>query len=125
MAAPGFEEFATETGLHHAGCGHDDAWTDVLKVVDALEVADVLEDEGIVDGNLPLDATVHGADVRLVDGHALLGERGGVVDGNVVKFGVLRPVFVQDEQEFLGSAEGKDGDEATAAASDRVVDDAW
>lgn len=52
------------------------------------------EDEGVIDGNLPLDPVVHGVHVRLVDRHALLGERGRVVDRDVLQFRVERPVFI-------------------------------
>lgn len=39
-----------------------------------LEVADVLEDEGVVDVDGFADLVVHGVDVGLVHGHALLGQ---------------------------------------------------
>lgn len=40
-----------------------------------LEVADVLEDKGVVDVDGLADLVVHGVDVGLVHGHALLGQR--------------------------------------------------
>ena len=89
--------------------GQDDAGPDVVKVVDSLEVADVLEDEGVVNGDLAPDLLVHGVDEGLVDGHALLGKRGGVVDGDVHKVGMSRPVLVQDEEELLGPGKKKVG----------------
>jgi hypothetical protein len=54
----------------------------------------VSEDEGVVDGYLAADAIVHGVDVRLVDRHALLGERRRVVDWDVLQLGVQRPELV-------------------------------
>lgn len=59
-----------------------------------LEVADVLEDEGVVDVNGLADLVVHSVDVGLVDGHALLGQRRRVVDGNVMELWVVLPVLV-------------------------------
>ena len=59
-----------------------------------LEVADVLEDEGVVDVDGLADLVVHGVDVGLVHGHALLGQRGGVVDGNVMELRVVLPVLI-------------------------------
>jgi hypothetical protein len=49
-----------------------------------LEIRDVLENEGVADGDLFTDSVVHGVDVRLVDTHALLGERRRVVNRNVM-----------------------------------------
>lgn len=59
-----------------------------------LEIADVLEDEGVVDVDGFADLVVHGIDVGLVDGHALPGQGRGVVDGDVVELGVVLPVLV-------------------------------
>ena len=83
----------------------------------------MLEHKRIVDRDLSLDFVVHRVDVRLVHGHALFGERRSVVYGNVVQFGVLRPVFVQNEKQFLGTAKCKDWNEAAATSSNGVVDD--
>lgn len=54
----------------------------------------MLEDEGVVDVDGFADLVVHGVDVGLVDGHALPGQRRGVVDGNVVELRVVLPVLV-------------------------------
>ena len=54
----------------------------------------MLEDEGVVDVDGLADFVVHGVDVRLVHRHALLGQRGGVVDGDVVELRVVLPVLV-------------------------------
>ena len=70
-------------------------------MINALQVGDVFEHEWIIDGNLPPDSLVHGIDEGLVDGHALLGQAGGVVDGNVGQLRVGCPVLVQNEQQFL------------------------
>ena len=59
-----------------------------------LEIADVLEHEGVVDVDGLADLVVHGVDVRLVHGHALLGQRGRIVDGDVMELGVVLPVLV-------------------------------
>lgn len=72
---------------------NDQAVTSHSTVTD-LEVADVLEDEGVVDVDCLPDLVVHGVDVGLVDGHALPGQRRGVVDGNVVELWVVLPVLV-------------------------------
>lgn len=54
----------------------------------------MLEHEGVVDVDGFADLVVHGVDVGLVHGHALLGQRRGVVDGNVVEFRVVLPVLI-------------------------------
>ena len=59
-----------------------------------LEVADVLEDKRVVDVNGLADLVIHGVDVRLVDSHALPGQRRGVVDGDVVELRVVLPVLI-------------------------------
>ena len=64
------------------------------RVTPDLEVADVLEDEGVVDVDGLADLVVHGVDVRLVHGHALPGQGRGVVDGDVVELRVVLPVLV-------------------------------
>ena len=89
-------------------------------MVDALEVADVLEHEGVVHGDLPPDLLVHGIDERLVDGHALLGQRRRVVDRDLVELRVRSPVFVEDEEQLLRPAQGEDWDEAAAAPGVRT-----
>ena len=82
-------------------------------MINALQVGDVFEHKWIVDGDLSSDwsmvrihssdwsipdSLVHGVDEGLVDGHALLGQAGGVVDGNVGQFRVGCPVLVQNEK---------------------------
>lgn len=81
----------------------------------------MLENKRVADGNLPLDSVVHGVDVRLVDGHALFGQRRGVVDGNVVQLRMLTPVLVQDQQQLLGPAQRKNWNQAAAASVHNVV----
>ena len=67
-------------------------------MINAFEVGDVLEHKRIVDSDLTADSFVHRVDESLVDSHALLGEGGGVVDGDVNQVRVRRPVLVQDQQ---------------------------
>ena len=45
--------------------GQNDTGTDVLEMIDPLQVGDVLEHEGVVDGDLPPDPLVHGVDEGL------------------------------------------------------------
>lgn len=59
-----------------------------------LEVADVFEDKGVVDVYGLADLIVHCVDIGLVHGHALFGQGGGVVDGNVVEFRVVLPILI-------------------------------
>lgn len=65
-----------------------------LSALTNLEVADVLENERVVDVDGLADLVVHGVDVGLVDRHALPGQRRGVVDGDVVELRVVLPVLV-------------------------------
>ena len=58
--------------LHHARTCKDNTRPDVVEVIDPLQVGDVLEHEGIVDGDLAPNPLVHRVDEGLVDGHALL-----------------------------------------------------
>ena len=62
---PVFEKFSGEAALHHSGWRENDAGSDVVEVVDALQVGDVLEDERVVDGDLTPDAIVHRVHERL------------------------------------------------------------
>ena len=59
-----------------------------------LEVADVLENKGVVDVDLLPDLVVHGIHVGLVHGHALLGQRRCVVNGYVMQLRVVLPVLI-------------------------------
>ena len=59
-----------------------------------LQVADVLEDKRVVDVYGLADLIIHGVDVGLVHGHALLGQGRSVVDGDVVELRVVLPVLV-------------------------------
>ena len=54
----------------------------------------MLEDKGVGDGNLSANLLIHGSDVCLVDSHAFLGQRRGIVDGNVVQLRVGCPVLI-------------------------------
>ena len=67
-----------------------------------LEVADVFEDKGVVDVDGLADLLVHGVDVGLVDGHALLSQRRGVVDGDVMQLRVLAPILVYTHRQYEG-----------------------
>ena len=101
LRTPGLEQLPGQTALHHAGAGQDHARTDVLELIDPLEVGDVAELEGIVDGDLAPDLLVHGG-----DGHTFLGEHTGVVDGDIVQLclWVRRPVLLEDQEKLLGAA---------------------
>lgn len=59
-----------------------------------LEVADVLEDKGVVNIDSLANFVVHGVDVGLVHGHALLGQGRGVVDRDVMELRMVLPVLV-------------------------------
>lgn len=59
-----------------------------------LEIADVLEDKRVVDVDGLAYLVVHGVDVGLVHSHAFLGQRGGVVDGDVMQLWVVLPVLI-------------------------------
>lgn len=65
-----------------------------LSMLPDLEVTDVLEDKGIIDVNGFADLVVHGVDVGLVHGHALPGQRRGVVDWDVVELWMVLPVLI-------------------------------
>lgn len=54
----------------------------------------MLENEGVVDVDLLPDLVIHGVHVGLVHRHTLLGQRGCVVNGNVVQLWVVLPVLV-------------------------------
>ena len=54
----------------------------------------MLELERVADVDFLSDLVVHGVDVGLVHGHAAFGQRGRVVNGNIVQLGVMRPVLV-------------------------------
>ena len=54
----------------------------------------MLEHKRISDVDFFANAVIHGIDVCLVHTHALLGEGGGVVDGDIVKLWVVTPVLI-------------------------------
>ena len=54
----------------------------------------MFENKWIADGDLSANAFIHCIDVCLVDTHTFLGQLRGIVDGNVMKFWVLAPVFI-------------------------------
>lgn len=54
----------------------------------------MLENKGIVDVDLLADFVIHGIDICLINCHALLGQRGGIVNRNIVEFWVILPVFI-------------------------------
>ena len=77
------------------------ARANVIKMVDALQVTDVLKDERIVDCDLTTNLFIHGIHEGLVNGHALFSQGGRVVNGNFVQFRMRGPVLIQYQQEFL------------------------
>ncbi len=133
---PALEQLAADAVLEHTRGREHDAAADVLEAVEALERADELEVPGsalprrVARGfrlghalaEQPLDVVVHGADVGLVDEHALAREVAGVVDGVALVLAVLAPVFVEDEQQLLGAAEGEDGHEDAPATVEHARD---
>lgn len=71
-----------------------------------LEVADVLENEGVVDVDLLPDLVVHGVHVGLVHGHALLGQGRCVVNRDVVELRVVLPVLICGSQSEISRQPG-------------------
>lgn len=55
-----------------------------------------------------LDVIVHSSNVCLIYHHTFSSEMTGVVDGVLLILGVLIPIFVENQKNLLGSAEGKD-----------------
>ena len=118
VSAPALKELSGEAALHHPRRRHHHARTDVIKVIHALgeatqwwrwleqrsgwlwgaaahlQIADVLEDKGVVDVDGLAYLVVHGVDVGLVHSHAFLGQGWGVVDGDVMQLWVVLPVLV-------------------------------
>eukprot|EP00126_Sphaerothecum_destruens_P008623 Sdes_comp20282_c0_seq2m13849 len=116
ICAPHFKELSGEAGLQHAWACHHHGGADIVKVLHAFQVGNVLEHKGVGDGKLAPDFLVHHVHIRLVDGDALFRQRGRIVDGDIVQFRMLLPVFVQDEQQFLRPPQRKHRDEASAPA---------
>lgn len=86
-----------------------------------LEAGNVFENERIVDGNLSADLVVHGVDVCLVNGHALLRQGRSVVNGDLVKLRVLAPVLVENKQKFLCATQCEYWNQTAAASIDDVM----
>jgi hypothetical protein len=57
-----------------------------------------------------------------VDVHTLDCETRDVVDGDVLEFGVLRPVLVEDEEKLLSATEGEDGEKDTTSTLNNRLD---
>jgi len=108
---PSLEEFSTHAVLHHTRTCQHDTSSYVVKPVKILQTANVLEIPGtsFVDvvhargtgfvhsfAEQALDVVVHRADVGLVDNHALSGQVGGVVNGDLLIFWMSSPVLVED-----------------------------
>ena len=62
----------------------DIVWLSCDNHVTYLEIWNVFEDKRVWDGNLPANSLIHGSNVRLINGHALLGEGRSIVDRNIV-----------------------------------------
>lgn len=59
-----------------------------------IQIANMLENKWIVDVDLLADFVIHGIDVCLINSHAFLCQRGGVVNGDVVELRMILPVFI-------------------------------
>jgi len=59
-----------------------------------LQVGNVSKHKWIVDRNLTPNLIIHGIHIGLIHSHTLLCQRRCIVDGNVVQFWVLTPIFI-------------------------------
>lgn len=85
--------------LQHLRRGHHDARSRVFPFPEILDVPHVFERKGVivpVPRETGFDVIVHRVDVGPIDLHTAEGETGGVVDGDIVEFRVIGPVFVED-----------------------------
>lgn len=69
-----------------------------------------------------LDIGIYSVDVGFVDMYVVLEKRGCKVDRDVLKFGVVVLVFVEEKGEFLVVFEGGDGYEVLVIFLDNVGD---
>lgn len=60
--------------------------------------------------------------IGFVNTHTALEEGGGKVDGDVLEFGVVIPIFVKEKCEFLAVSKGRDRHEASPTSSDDIGD---
>jgi hypothetical protein len=68
-----------------------------VKIINAIQGLDVLEMEGIGLCKLVPYPFIHGVYVCLVDSHAPLGKRGGVIDRNLMELWVFGPILIKDK----------------------------
>jgi hypothetical protein len=68
-----------------------------MKVLNAIQGLDMLENEGIGLRKLVLNPVIHGVYVCLIDRHAPLRKRGGVVDWNLMELWVIGPILIKDK----------------------------
>ncbi len=124
IGGPSIEQLSRDAGLEHAGRGEDDRGSSIVKGidVDGFEVLYVGEVEGVAQVHLRSDASIHHIGIGLVDPQGPTGHFGRVVDGDGVQVRVVPPVLVEDEEELLRPAEGKDGNETSAAATHDRLD---
>lgn len=60
----------------------------------------MLEDKRVVNVDGLADLVVHGIHVSLVHSHALLCQGGGIINGNVMEFRVILPIFILKKKIF-------------------------
>jgi len=126
---PTLQQFPTNSILQHARASQHHASPDIIEALQVLQapyefkvpgsaLADITGQLGLRHAlaEQALDVIVHGADVRLVDDHALPREVGGIVDRELLEVRMAVPVLVEDQKELLGSTEREDGHQHPTAA---------
>ena len=120
-----FEVFDAGSAGEHAAGGEDDAgssFDDFVADLVAVDLGEVFGEEGVlalvedfVAEFAGEEFGVGGVDGGGFDDHAV-DEDGGFLEGAAAH------VFVDDDEEFLGAADGEDGDEGFTAAFEGAVD---
>mmetsp|Transcript_45903 Transcript_45903/g.55237 ORF Transcript_45903/g.55237 Transcript_45903/m.55237 type:complete len:286 (-) Transcript_45903:280-1137(-) len=124
LGAPAVEQLPANPILQHPGGGKHHTRPAIIESlqIDASEISNVPEFERIPDIHLGANPHVHHVGVGLVHPQSPRGEFGRVPNGDLLEMGVLRPVFIENQEELLRPTEGKHGYEAFATTGDNLID---
>ena len=119
---PALQQLTRYPALHKPRTRHHHTRALVVELVQAAQVAHMLEHERIVSPvETRANVLVHRMDIRLVDRHALARERRRIVDRNRMELRVRFPVLVEKQQQLLRAAQHKHGQQHTSTAPDDTV----
>jgi len=128
LRRPSFKQLPARPILHHTRRRQHNAGSYIIKALEAAQATHKAEVPGSCVADFAaglcfrhalleeaLDVVIHCGDVRLVHDHAFSRQTTCVVDWYFLVFGMLGPVFVEDEEDLLRAPERKYREEGTPA----------